>query len=274
MDAAWSRSISLSSADSKWLDDDAGKHYSGARWKSPRAALRDPMLVERILARHGVRPSLRPILDAPCGTGRLRGVLERRGLRYVGIDVSSAMLREANAVGSSSGHPSGDFVRGSVAHLPFRDESFDVVVCCRLLHHLHDEDELQQAVNELVRVSHRLVIASFWDSASLHAWRRRVGLRRGEGPHGRRAISKRDLRALFENAGAGVLGFHHSFRFVSQQTFAVAARRVPVEASERESVDLRTRLLDLTLDPLGGGARGPLGAGAGGASGSLGQAPV
>jgi SAM-dependent methyltransferase len=257
--------LAWSSADSKWIDDGAGRHYGGARWRHPRAALRDPMLVERILARHGVRPSLRPILDAPCGTGRLRGVLERRGLRYVGIDVSGAMLREASLGGPPG---SSGLVRGSVARLPFRDESFDVVVCCRLLHHLHDTDELQQAVNELVRVAHRFVIASFWDSASLHAWRRRVGLRRSEGPRGRRAISKRELRGLFDSAGAQVVGFHHSFRFVSQQTFAVAARRVPVDTTERESVDLRTRILDLTLDPL---ARG---AGAGGVSGSFGQAQI
>ncbi len=242
-----------SDAGSNWADEGAGRRYGGARWRNPRAALRDPMLVERILARHAVRPSMRPILDAPCGTGRLRGVLERRGLRYVGVDVSPAVLQEASA-----GTPSG-LVRGTVAALPFRDDSFDVVVCCRLLHHLHDEDELQRAVGELVRVAHRLVIASFWDSASLHAWRRRVGLRRGENARGRHAISKRELRGLFDGAGAQVIGFHHSFRFVSQQTFAVAKKCVPVETPERHAVDLRTRILDLTLDRSGG---------------SLGQAPI
>ena len=54
----------------KWQEEDSGRRYSAERWKSPRAAVRDPMLVERILDRHGVRPGLRPILDAPCGTGR------------------------------------------------------------------------------------------------------------------------------------------------------------------------------------------------------------
>jgi SAM-dependent methyltransferase len=252
MDAVCAQSASVA-----WSSDEdrvgAQQPTGGARWRNPRAALRDPMLVERILARHAVRPSLRPILDAPCGTGRLRGVLERRGLRYVGVDTSPSCLQEASA-GTTSG-----LVRAGVGALPFRDDSFDVVVCCRFLHHLHDEGELELAVGELVRVAHRLVIASFWDSASLHAWRRRVGLRRGEAARARRAISKRELRARFDAAGAQVIGFHHSFRFVSQQTFAVAAKRVPVEARERDVVDLRTRILDLTLDRSGG---------------SLGQAPV
>jgi SAM-dependent methyltransferase len=240
-------------ADAKWQEDGAGVRYAVQRWKDPRAALRDPMLVERILARHGVRPGLRPILDAPCGTGRLRPVLERRGLRYVGVDISAPMLHQAR-----DGDPSG-LVQGSITRLPFQEGSFDVVVCCRLLHHLHEPGELESAVRELTRVSHRLIVASFWDSASLHAWRQRVGLRRSEGPRGRRAISKRVLRDLFEDAGAQVVGFHHSFRFVSQQAFVVAHKLVPADGRARPSFDLRSRILDLQLDPAGG---------------TLGQAPV
>jgi SAM-dependent methyltransferase len=100
----------------KWEDVGAGVRYASQRWKNSRAALRDPLLVDRILDRHSVRPSLRPILDAPCGTGRLRGVLERRGIRYVGIDVSPAMLEEARH-GSDSG-----LCRAAVERLPFRDD--------------------------------------------------------------------------------------------------------------------------------------------------------
>lgn len=242
----------MPSSDAKWQGAEAGRHYGGARWASPRSALRDPMLVERILARHGVRPGLKPVLDAPCGTGRLRPMLERRGLRWVGVDISAPMLEEARRGGASG------LVQGTVARLPFADDSFDVVVCVRLLHHLHETEELALAVNELVRVSNRLVVASFWDAASLHAFRRRVGLRRSEGPRGRRAVQKRVLRHLFDAAGAEVVGFHHSFRFVSQQTFVVANKRAPVDSRAKEGRG-RARFLDFGLDPAGG---------------SLGQAPV
>jgi SAM-dependent methyltransferase len=233
----------------KWQDVGAGMRYASQRWKSSRAALRDPLLVERILDRHSVRPSLRPILDAPCGTGRLRGVLERRGIRYVGIDVSPAMLEEARH-GSSSG-----LCRAAIERLPFRDDSFDVVICCRLLHHIHEPEDVQAIVHQLVRVSYRMVIASFWDSASLHAWRRRVGLRRTEGQRGRRAISKRNLRRIFQAAGADVVGYHHSLRFVSQQAFVVAVKRAPVDERARGVKTLQSRILDLDLQ----GASGSLG---------------
>jgi len=241
-----------SAADGKWRDAQAGLRYAAQRWRDPRAAARDPLLIERILARHGVRPGLRPVLDAPCGTGRLGPMFERRGLRCVGLDLSAPMLGEAQR-GSGA-----VLVQGSVTRLPFADDSFDVVVCCRLLHHLHERSELETAIGELVRVAHRLVIASFWDAASLHALRRRMGLRRGEGPRGRRAIQKGELAALFSAAGAEVVGFHHSFRFVSQQAFAVAHKRARVPGDARRA-DLRTRLLDLGLPR---------------ADGTLGQSPV
>jgi ribonuclease P protein component len=235
----------------KWLGPGAGSHYGGTRWKTSRAALRDPMLVDRILDHYGVRPALKPVLDAPCGTGRLRGVLERRRMRWVGVDVSASMLREARGTGGeATSEPC--LVMSLVDKLPFRDDSFDVVVCCRLLHHLHDPEEIEAVVRELTRVSHRMVIASFWDSASLHAWRRLVGLRRSEGPAGRRAVSKRSLRRIFDAAGAEVVGYHHSFRFVSQQAFVVALKRAPVDERAREHATLRSRLLDLDLEGVPG----------------------
>lgn len=236
----------------RWQGDDAGARYAIRRFRDPRAALRDPMLVERILDLNGVRPALKPVLDVPCGTGRLRGVLERRGMRYVGVDVSPAMLSEAAASGDAS------LVLADAERLPFADDSFDVVVCCRLLHHLQDEEVLESVVRELVRVSARMVIASFWDSGSWHAWRRRVGLRRGEGPRGRRAVSKRALRRVFDESGAGIVDFHHSFRFVSQQTFAVALKRAPVADREPAARSARERLFELDL-PRATGDLGPAG---------------
>ncbi len=215
--------------------------------RGARAVQRDPILVERILERYGARPGLKPVLDAPCGSGRLREVFVRRGLRYVGVDASGELLRGESAV-DEAGERTSSLLVAEVAHLPFRDDSFDVVVCCRHLHQLEDPDEIRAVLAELTRVTHRLVVASFWDSASLHALRRRVGLRRGEGRGVRRAVSKRLVRALFRESGAEVIGFHHSFRFVSQQAFVVAHKRASAEARLATTARLSRELLDLPLD--------------------------
>lgn len=230
----------------QWIASAVPSPFGAGRWRNPRASQRDPILVERILERHCARPGLKPVLDAPCSTGRLRSVFERRGLRYVGVDMSQAALGEARGRGRAR-ESAASLIAARVERLPFRDDSFDVVVCCRLLHHLHDPDEIRAAISELTRVAHRLVVASFWDSASLHALRHRVGLRRNEGPSGRRAVSKRLLRALFRESGAEVVGFYHSFRFVSQQTFVVAQKRAPAEARLATTAHLSRELLDLPL---------------------------
>lgn len=205
----------------KWSHADCGRHYADSRWKSSRRARRDLELVTACLDRWAPRRPLGRVLDAPSGTGRLRPALTARARHYVGLEFSAAM--QAQDAGGAGAH----LVRGDAFRLPFAGGAFEAVVACRFLHHLHGEDDLLRAVAELVRVSSRLVVASFWDAASLPAWRRRLGLAKDEGPSGRRAHPKRAIRAAFEAAGARVVGFRHSFRFVSQQTFAAAVVREP-----------------------------------------------
>ena len=205
----------MSAPTDKWSGTHAGEHYAGPRFASRAAAERDPRTVERLLARHGVRG---PILDAPCGTGRLTGSLARHGVPVTALDVSASMIAAAPRLENAR------FVRGRVDALPFPDRCFDVVVSCRFLHHLHDPEDLAAALRELVRVSQRLVVASFWDASSLPQWRLRLGLKRAEGPRGRRAISRAALERRVEDAGAKLLEFRTGVRFLSQQTFFVAER--------------------------------------------------
>ena len=197
----------------KWSTTAHADHYAKARWKNARAAGRDPRIVAAILDRYGV---CGPVLDAPSGTGRMHDLLSALTDQYVGSDVSFDMLEKS---------PAAVRVVASVDRLPFPDAHFDVVVSCRLLHHIHDGARREAILRELNRVTSRLVVASFWDASSWHAFRRRVGLRRDEGERGRRAISKTQLAREVDAAGLELCGFHHSFRFVSQQTFFVAKKR-------------------------------------------------
>jgi SAM-dependent methyltransferase len=207
----------------KWRAASAGAHYASTRWRSQAKRERDPRRVAALLAEHlAVRPGA-VLLDAPCGAGRLWPALERHG-RYVGLDVSSSMLAAARAQSGHAAHGA-TFLAGDAARLPFRDDSFDAVVCCRLLHHLAERAAAARVVAELVRVSRGLVIASFWDAGSLPAWRRR--LLPGARPPRRHARARTELAALFSEAGAEVLGFAHTLRFVTRQAFVVARKRRP-----------------------------------------------
>ena len=195
----------------RWRDAESGRRYRTERWRSARRRERDPLLVRRVLATRLSGSGL--VLDAPCGTGRLRDAIEAHG-RWVALDLSPQMLAATESARAR--------LRGDVERLPFRDGAFEAVVCCRLLHHLRGQARLERTVHELVRVSAEWIVASFWDAASLPAWKRRLlaPARRGS----RVARSKRDVAAAFHAAGAAIVGWEHSLRFLSQQTFVVARK--------------------------------------------------
>lgn len=201
-----------------WATPEAARRYTQERFRSERAERRDQRLVERLLRRHSSPGEHPRVLDVPHGSGRLTPLLERWSASWTGLDASPGMLAAARARA-----PRARLVLGDAAALPLADSSFDLVLCCRLLHHLEPEPELRLVLGELVRVSRELVVASFWDAASWQGWRRRCGLR--SDASGRRPIAKRQLEALLEGVGARVLDYAHGLRHVSLQTFFLARKQ-------------------------------------------------
>lgn len=94
-----------------------------------------------------------PVLDAGCGDGALSEDLAgRTGAAVFGSDL--ARLRATNA---SERLGRRRFSQASVYDLPYRDDSFALVVCTDLLEHL---DDPERAMQELVRVSSGHVLVS------------------------------------------------------------------------------------------------------------------
>jgi ubiquinone/menaquinone biosynthesis C-methylase UbiE len=92
------------------------------------------------------------VLDAGTGPGTLVRELAWRlpGLQVYGIDLSEDMIRLARAHARSEQlEERVHFESGDVAHLPYPDQSFDVVVSTISMHHW---DELEQPLRELYRV--------------------------------------------------------------------------------------------------------------------------
>jgi SAM-dependent methyltransferase len=86
----------------------------------------------------------RRTLDLACGEGRLSRLLATHGHRVVGADAAPTMVRLA---AEYAGAP--PVVLADATRLPFRDESFDLVVAYMCL---HDIDAMEQAVAEAARV--------------------------------------------------------------------------------------------------------------------------
>src|SRR6185312_13569836 len=112
-------------------------------------------------------------LDLPAGTGKLAGILSARGTRVVASDISSSMLKLAEAEYSRAGCRDASFqVEDATDLTRFRDGSFDVVVCLRLMHRVPPALR-KLMLDEFARVA-SWAIVSFGIENRFHRTRRGV----------------------------------------------------------------------------------------------------
>ncbi len=75
------------------------------------------------------------VLELGCGSGAFAKRLNQRGFVVVGLDISRWLLLAGQR---SLGSHSVAFAQASVAQLPMKNHSFDVVFCADVLHHVPD----------------------------------------------------------------------------------------------------------------------------------------
>jgi len=91
-------------------------------------------------------PSNKPLaLDIGCSSGRYVIGLKNKGFDAIGIDTAIIPLKYA------SERIDAKLIRANVIDLPFKRESFDLVVCIELLHHFEDE-VLEEVLEEISAV--------------------------------------------------------------------------------------------------------------------------
>jgi ubiquinone/menaquinone biosynthesis C-methylase UbiE len=95
-------------------------------------------------------PAGAKVLDLPAGTGRFLEILWDRGARVHAIDISEDMLKALRARSVPKG-ASLVVTQGDAEALECADDSFDFVICWRLMH-LLPSDAMERVVRELARV--------------------------------------------------------------------------------------------------------------------------
>jgi SAM-dependent methyltransferase len=129
-------------------------------------------------ALRALRPDDRSVLDVPCGRGRLLKAVACRvpGARLFGLDVNGEMAAQ-----SRNAAPGASIQVGSIYAMPFRDRSFDAVLCNESFMHF---DEPRAALAELCRVSRERVYFSVTTRRQLNTLLRKLGLlAAGDVPH-------------------------------------------------------------------------------------------
>lgn len=116
----------------------------------------------RLLASLLVPNPSETLLDVGCGTGYFtcRFATDAADGNVVGVDIDLNMLRFADG---HSAHGIG-LVAADACLLPFRDNSFDLVVSVTALCFIHEE---QQALREMLRVARRRVVLGLLNRHSL-----------------------------------------------------------------------------------------------------------
>jgi 2-polyprenyl-3-methyl-5-hydroxy-6-metoxy-1,4-benzoquinol methylase len=109
---------------------------------------------EKTLAREVKKLKVDSILDAGCGEGFTLEFLRKQGIGkiYEGID----FLKTAIEIGHKV-HPKVKLLQESIYELPYKNNTFDVVLCTEVLEHLEDP---KKALKELFRVSKKYVLLS------------------------------------------------------------------------------------------------------------------
>jgi SAM-dependent methyltransferase len=108
-------------------------------------------------------------LDLPCGYGRLYPLAREVADRVVEGDWSFPLLSAARGreTADASLGPAFGYVRGTALCLPFRDGAFDFVLSVRLCHHIDEREERLLYLREILRVSARWVVFTYFDETSL-----------------------------------------------------------------------------------------------------------
>jgi ubiquinone/menaquinone biosynthesis C-methylase UbiE len=97
-------------------------------------------------------------LDVGCGTGALAARLADAGYEMTGVDPSEGMLRVLERRSSRV-----RAVKGSGTALEFPDDSFDLVYCVAVMHHIAAADDVRRTLAEMVRVAKPGGRVLIWD---------------------------------------------------------------------------------------------------------------
>lgn len=125
--------------------------------------IRDYYLAKRLKFIQGVLEN-GSILDVACGTGLLDYHLEKLGYRVVGSDISQEMLKEASTRGCARN------ICSPATSLPFKSESFDLVISVAALHHFAERITIYEALREMLRVLKQSGALLLWDHNPLNPY--------------------------------------------------------------------------------------------------------
>jgi SAM-dependent methyltransferase len=124
--------------------DSVREFYDEVYYRDAEAVITPSAHYRRLVRRLGLAPG-QSLLDVACGAAQWLLAARQADMRVAGIDISAKAVEIGARV-----IPDADLRCGVAEHLPWPDDSFDVVTCLGSLEHFVDKP---QALREMVRVA-------------------------------------------------------------------------------------------------------------------------
>ena len=127
-------------AKTRYTNKSIANEYDELRFKSWKGRIVDRLekncMIRGIIKLVGDKKDI-ILLDAPGGTGRLSNAMLKEGYRVITIDISLPMLRQAQIIHNLTNNSKFvGFVCCDLEHLPFQENSIDIVMSLRIMGHL------------------------------------------------------------------------------------------------------------------------------------------
>jgi SAM-dependent methyltransferase len=97
----------------------------------------------------------RDVLECGCGAGRFTEILVQRGARVTSVDLSFAVEANAENFPPDESHR---IAQADIMHLPFGQQTFDVVLCLGVVQHTPDPEKTIEELYRFVKPGGTLVI--------------------------------------------------------------------------------------------------------------------
>jgi len=162
------------------------------------------------------------LLDVGCGTGIfLSKVVDKFNVRVSGIDISPGMVGKSRELLKERA----DLRVGDSEHLPWDDESFDIITCIASFHHYPNPELVLKEMKRVLRKGGSAIIADPW---AANPWRFFANLiirsplnRMGEV----RIYSQEELQELFDRAALTLIKWKTKGNFWKTYYVVTALRK-------------------------------------------------
>ena len=160
----------------------------------------DPARIARLIDAIAPAPESR-VLEIACGPGHVALAVAERCREVVGVDLTQALLKIADAKRQERGLTNVCFQRSDAESLPFADGEFDVAVCRLAFHHMENPQRVLGEMTRVCKPQGKVAIEDLVSSEHRERADYQTRVERLRDPSHTRALSPSELIRMFTSAG-------------------------------------------------------------------------